>query len=127
MKLRTSFLLLMMVMVLSCGQPQEIQGVEDLLKENGVAYTDVTYEGKAVKITYEVSTADQYDAQLIAEWGLMMGIASGFDYEKIVIINTINDIPITKLSVQTSTVRDFADEKITEQEFWAQVTIEAIA
>src|SRR3989344_4966385 len=106
MKLRTSFLLLMTVMVLSCGQPQEVQGVEDLLKENGVAYTNVAYEGKAVKITYEVSTADQYDAQLIAEWGLMMGIASGFDYEKIVIINTINGVPMTELSVPTATVRD---------------------
>jgi len=114
--------LLSLLMLSGCGK----QNMEQMLSERGVPFTSVTEEGTSVTVYYEASEADEYDSQIVADWGIIMGTAASQGFESIKIVNTISSIPFTVVETTSENIDGFTSGAKNESEFWMDVEIKAI-
>ena len=123
---RMTIIIAMMALIFLSGCGENKQTVKDVLEEQGVPFKNVELTADTITITYEASDATGYDGQIIGDWGMLMGAAAGFEYENIVIINTVNDVPLAKLTTTRKNVQDFTGGIVNESVFWSDVEIRAI-
>lgn len=97
-----------------------------VLTVNNVPYTSVKSNVDKIEIVYETSSATEYDAQIVNDWGMIFATSANFNYTEIIIINTINDIPVAKLTATSDNVKLLGNGWINETEFWDTVKIESI-
>ncbi|HOI18868.1 MAG TPA: hypothetical protein PLX15_03320 [Candidatus Woesearchaeota archaeon] len=100
------------------------ENLDDMLLRLDVPYTQIKAHNNLVEIYYEATDAMEYDDQMIADWAMIFGASADF-YENIVIITTLDKTPYLKLSTNRSNIRLLVDEKITQQDFWGNVSIES--
>lgn len=116
---------LTLVLLLVGCVSKESQTIAKIFDVEKIPYTAVQVKGDTLQVTYEASSADEYDSQIVADWGTIFGIAANMPYEKIVIINTINDIPTAELAASRENIRAYLDGTINETQFWERVDITA--
>ena len=87
---------------------------------------DIAFTGKTITVIYEASEADDYDTQLIANWGSIFGAGANFPYEEIAIITTVNDVPYTKLTASQQLVLAYVHGDISDTQFWENVEFESL-
>ena len=100
--------------------------IEKVLTVNNVPYTSVKSNSDKIEIFYETSSATNYDAQIINDWGMIFATSANFNYTEIIIVNTINDIPVAKLTATSNNVKLLGNGWINESEFWDTVKIESV-
>ncbi len=97
--------------------------LEEEFEAIGVKVSSVDTSGDTIEVMYEASEADDYDSQIIADWAVIFGVSSQFGYDKITIVNTLNDEPFAKLTTTRQNVESFAGGSINESVFWENVDI----
>jgi hypothetical protein len=123
-------LLIITMLITGCG-PSELDNKKSaimgkILSQNQVPYVAIASNGDKAEIIYEVSDGDDYDAQVVSDWGNIFATASLFNYTQITIVNTVNYQPYAKLTTSSEVVNALGNGYISEEEFWNQIEIEAV-
>ena len=96
-----------------------------LLELEEIDVNKVSIDKDTIFVSIEVSSADEYDTQIIAWWGTIFGYSAVLqgDYIAVIIENTVNKEPYAYISTNVYTIRDFEDSIITDAEFWDETLI----
>ena len=123
-------LLLTVLLVTACSKSgtdtgdKKVEVIQKVLTLQGIEDPLVTVRGNAIEITYEASNADDYDTQVVSDWGTIFGTLAEFDYDPIVIVNTVNGIPYATLTTTRENLHAFMTGAKNETVFWEDVAIE---
>ena len=98
-----------------------------LLELEEIDVNEASISRDTILVSIEVSSADEYDEQLIAWWGTIFGYSAALqgDYIAVIIENTVNNEPYTYISTNVYTIRDFEDSIITDADFWEETLVTA--
>ncbi len=121
-----------LLLVTACSKPQttdkttdkKVDMIQKVLTLQGIQDPIVTVRGNAIEITYEASNADDYDSQVVSDWGTIFGTLAEFDYDPIIIVNTVNGVPYATLTTTRENLHAFMVGSKNESVFWEDVGIE---
>jgi hypothetical protein len=103
------------------------QIMDKILDLEKVPHTDIKVDDGVMMVYYETSYADDYDTQLVGDWGSIFGAGANFGYDSTAIINTVNDEEMVRLTAKNQDTLEYVTGVINDTEFWSRVEIKSLS